>query len=148
MNPTSYSLILVLVLYVVVFAWLVNSYGVIWFGFDPNFILNSSSFPSFASFQSFNEIIVLWTKLGLAWIPEIWISIGLKEQHWEWPYRSPSLWLSLGRSLVGSKHLREIQKSYCSIRNMNSEESINLIWIQNCLESQRYECLSKVLAGG
>jgi hypothetical protein len=29
MNPTSYSLILVLVLYVVVFAWLVNSYGVI-----------------------------------------------------------------------------------------------------------------------
>jgi len=29
MNPTSYSLILVLILYVVVFAWLVNSYGVI-----------------------------------------------------------------------------------------------------------------------
>jgi len=29
MNPTSYSLILVLVLYIVVFAWLVNSYGVI-----------------------------------------------------------------------------------------------------------------------
>jgi len=29
MNPTSYSLILVLVLYVIVFAWLVNSYGVI-----------------------------------------------------------------------------------------------------------------------
>ena len=29
MNPTSYSLILVLILYIVVFAWLVNSYGVI-----------------------------------------------------------------------------------------------------------------------
>ncbi len=29
MNPTSYSLFLVLVLYVIVFAWLVNSYGVI-----------------------------------------------------------------------------------------------------------------------
>ena len=29
MSPTTYSLIFVLVLYVIVFAWLVNSYGVI-----------------------------------------------------------------------------------------------------------------------